>query len=83
VIHLGLLKICRYCLSDGVPKRSVFLALIVGTVLNLVNQGEILFGGGKLNLVKILLTYAIPYCVATYGAVFLSAKGRAQVTVSK
>jgi hypothetical protein len=69
VIHLRLLKICRYCLSDGVPKRSFFLALIVGTVLNLVNQSEILFGGGKLNLIKILLTYAIPYCVATYGAV--------------
>jgi len=38
-------------------------------VLNLINQGEILFGGGKLNLTKIFLTYAVPYCVATYGAV--------------
>jgi hypothetical protein len=52
-----------------VPKRSFFLALIVGTVLNLINQGEILFGEGRLNLIKILLTYAVPYCVATYGAV--------------
>jgi hypothetical protein len=52
-----------------VPKRSFFLALVVGTVLNLINQGEILFGEGKLNLIKILLTYAVPYCVATYGAV--------------
>ena len=50
------------------PKRSFFLALIVGTVLNLINHGEILFGGGKLNLIKIFLTYAVPYCVATYGA---------------
>jgi hypothetical protein len=69
VIHLWLTKICRYCVSDGVPKRSFFLALIVGTVLNLINQGEVLFGGGKLNLIKIFLTYAVPYCVATYGAV--------------
>jgi hypothetical protein len=69
VIHLRLLEICRYCVSDGVPKRSFFLALIVGTVLNLINQGEILFGEGRLNLIKILLTYAVPYCVATYGAV--------------
>ena len=51
------------------PKRSFFLALIVGTVLNLINQGEILFGEGRLNLIKIFLTYAVPYCVATYGAV--------------
>jgi hypothetical protein len=69
VIHLRLIKICSYCVSDGVPKRSFFLALIVGTVLNLINQGEVLFGGGKLNLIKIFLTYAVPYCVATYGAV--------------
>ena len=69
MIHLRLLEICRYYVSDGVPKRSFFLALIVGTVLNLINQGEILFGGGKLNLIKIFLTYAVPYCVATYGAV--------------
>jgi hypothetical protein len=45
------------------------VALIVGTVLNLINQGEVLFGDGKLNLAKIVLTYAVPYCVATYGAV--------------
>ena len=69
MIHLRLIKICRCCVSDGVPKRSFFLALIVGTVLNLINQGEILFGGGKLNLIKIFLTYAVPYCVAPYGAV--------------
>jgi len=47
----------------------LFVALIVGTVLNLINQGEVLFGDGKLNLAKIILTYAVPYCVATYGAV--------------
>jgi hypothetical protein len=55
--------------SDGVPQRSLFVALIVGTVLNLINQGDVLFGDGKLNLVKFFLTYAVPYCVATYGAV--------------
>jgi hypothetical protein len=45
------------------------VALIVGTVLNLINQGDALFGGGHLNLIKIILTFAVPYCVATYGAV--------------
>jgi hypothetical protein len=69
VIHLRLVQIFRYCISDGVPKRSFFVALIVGTVLNLINQGDLLFGEGKLNLTKIFLTYAVPYCVATFGAV--------------
>jgi hypothetical protein len=69
VIHLRLVQIFRYCISDGVPKRSFFVALIVGTVLNLINQGDLLFGEGKLNLTKIFLTYAVPSCVATFGAV--------------
>lgn len=38
-------------------------------MLNLINQGDVLFGGGRLDLTKLLLTYAVPYGVATYGAV--------------
>lgn len=45
------------------------VALIVGTVLNLINQGDVLFGGGRIDFVKVILTFAVPYCVATYGAV--------------
>jgi hypothetical protein len=52
-----------------VPRRSLVVALIVGTILNLINQGDALFGEGHLNLTKIILTFAVPYCVATYGAV--------------
>jgi hypothetical protein len=66
---LRLSQIYRYCVSEGVPRRSFFVALIVGTILNLINQGDALFGDGHLNLTKIILTYAVPYCVATYGAV--------------
>jgi hypothetical protein len=61
--------ICRYCVSDGVPRRSFFVALVVGTILNFINQGDALFGDGDVNLVKVGLTFAVPYCVATYGAV--------------
>jgi hypothetical protein len=67
--RLQLARICRYCASDGVPRRSFFVALVVGTILNLINQGDALFGAGHLNLTKIILTFAVPYCVATYGAV--------------
>jgi hypothetical protein len=52
-----------------VPRRSFLVALIVGTILNLINQGDTLFGQGHLNLTKVLLTYAVPHCVATFGAV--------------
>jgi hypothetical protein len=60
---------CRCCISDGVPLRSLIVALVVGTVLNLINQGDALIAGGPLDWVKALLTFAVPYCVSTYGAV--------------
>jgi hypothetical protein len=62
-------KICGYCVSDGVPRRSFMVAVIVGTILNLINQGDALLSGAHLNFTKIILTFAVPYCVATYGAV--------------
>ena len=60
---------CHYALSDGVPRRSFFAALVVGTMLNLINQGDALFGGVPVNWFKIILTYCVPYAVSTYGAV--------------
>jgi len=72
---------CRCCVTEGVPRRSFFIALIVGTILNLINQGDSLFGEGSLNFVKIILTFAVPYCVATYGAV--SYRMRAARPISK
>jgi hypothetical protein len=45
------------------------VALIVGTIVNLINQGDVLLHGQHLNLLKVALTYTVPYVVATYGAV--------------
>ena len=66
-----LVKVFRCCVADGVPRRSLVVALIVGTILNLINQGDVLLGGGHIVLAKLLLTYCVPYCVSTYGAVSL------------
>ena len=46
--------------------RSFKTALVVGTILNLINQGGALFSGGDINVFKLLLTYSVPFCVATY-----------------
>ena len=62
-------KVCGYCVSDGVPRRSFMVAVIVGTILNLINQGDALVAGARLNILKLILTFAVPYAVATYGAV--------------
>jgi hypothetical protein len=60
---------CRCAISDGVPRRSLYVALIVGTVLNLINQGDALLGMASVNWLKLILTYCVPYAVCTYGAV--------------
>ena len=56
-------------MSDGVPRRSLAVALVVGSLLNLINQGGALLGHAPIDWTKLLLTYAVPYFVATYGAV--------------
>ena len=75
-------KIGLYCFSEGVPRRSARVALIVGTVLNLINQGDALLGHGHVSIPKLALTFLVPYCVATYGAVSyrLSSEGFPRVS---
>jgi hypothetical protein len=55
--------------TGGVPLRALGVTVVVGTLLNLINQGNALLGHGAIDWVKLGLTYMIPYCVATYGAV--------------
>jgi len=59
----------QYALVDGVPRRSLCVALVVGTVLNLINQGEALYGAQTITWWKLILTFMVPYAVSTYGAV--------------
>ncbi|MFC3677142.1 nitrate/nitrite transporter NrtS [Ferrovibrio xuzhouensis] len=62
-------RFISHSLESGVPRRSLLVAVFVGTVLNLINQGDAALSGGAINWTKIALTFAVPYCVATYGAV--------------
>jgi len=63
------LHIASLCLADGVPRRSLAVALVVGSLLNLINQWEAFLGRSHFDLAKLALTFVVPYCVATYGAV--------------
>jgi hypothetical protein len=59
----------RYSFADGAPWRSICVALVVGTILNLINQRDAIFGAATINWTKIMLTCLVPYAVCTYGAV--------------
>lgn len=68
-IYSTVRRAVRYSLSDGIPFRSGCVALVVGSILNLINQGDAILGMTSISWIKIVLTYFVPYAVSTYGAV--------------
>jgi len=58
----------RTALSGAYLRRSLLVMLVVGSILNVINQGDALFHAGAVNMPKLFLTYLVPFCVATYGA---------------
>ncbi len=58
--------------------RSAIICVVVGTLLTAINQGNVILqGNASMALAwKIPLTYAVPYCVATTGAI-LNSRSRA------
>jgi hypothetical protein len=55
--------------GDGTPKKALLTALIVGTILTLINHGDQIMAGQMPPMFKVGLTYCVPYCVTTWGAV--------------
>lgn len=58
----------RMACAPAVVSRATRVALVVGTILVAINQGELIVTGGLTakTLVQITLTYMIPYLVSTY-----------------
>jgi hypothetical protein len=69
----GLARSCRrilgYAASDGIPRRSLKVAIVVGSILNVINQGDALMGAHAVSWVKLVLTFLVPYGVSTYASV--------------
>lgn len=63
-------------------RRAVYTALVVGTILTIINQGDVLLVGAVTPLVaaKILLTYMVPYSVSIFSALWAN---RAKETPKK
>jgi hypothetical protein len=49
-------------------RRSLTVALIIGTLLNTINQGPEIFSGHWPIWWKLGLTYLVPFAVASYGS---------------
>ncbi len=68
----GVTRKCLACALQHAPmlRRSAVIALVVGTVLTAINQGDLLLAGQWAPALawKLPMTYAVPFIVATLGA---------------
>lgn len=58
----------RVSCSARIVNGALRVALLVGTVLNLINQGAAILALGDVSWFHLLLNYLVPYCVASYSA---------------
>jgi hypothetical protein len=76
VFRLGDRPLCLFCALRHRPmlRRSFYTALVVGTILTAINQGTVIASGDLPSSLawKIPLTYCVPFCVATWGALINS-----------
>jgi len=59
------------CFRTETVKRALYVALVVGTALNLINHYDVVLGGSVSpgRIVQMVLTYIVPYLVSTHGQV--------------
>ncbi|MEE2775090.1 MAG: nitrate/nitrite transporter NrtS [Pseudomonadota bacterium] len=62
-------SIINLAFGDGTPKKAILTAVVIGTILTVINHGDLLLGGSFPHPLKVFLTYLMPYCVTTWGAI--------------
>lgn len=61
-------KVLKITFQTSTIKKGFIISAIVGTLLNLINQGNLLFTNHfpEVSIVKISLTYITPFIVSVY-----------------
>lgn len=62
----SLSRFAKTMLMPPVSTNAVRVALVVGTCLNLINQGSSIWHGAPVEWGKFLLNYAVPFLVSSY-----------------
>jgi len=58
----------QIAMSRHIVINALKITVVVGSLLNLVNQGENMLHGGTISWLHLILNYLVPYCVASYSA---------------
>ncbi len=65
---MALIRLFRIASRRRIALPALKVALVVGSLLNLVNQGGNLLDGLPLNSMQMLLNFIVPFCVSSYSA---------------
>lgn len=70
---------CLYCAKPARLRRTATIALVVGTILTLLNHGDVILGGNATGAtaVKAALNFLVPFVVSNLG--MLSGRGTVDV----
>ena len=55
--------------GGGTPLKAFLTACVVGTILITINHGDAIIHGDYPHPLKVVLTYTVPFCVTTWGAI--------------
>ena len=55
-------------MNSQMIKRAIIIAIVVGTLLNIINQYDAFVGSSPFNWLKALLTYCVPFCVSLFSS---------------
>lgn len=60
---------CLLCLQPSTLRRTIPIALVVGSLLTLINEGDLLLAGdvSARTAVKIVLNFCVPFVVSSLG----------------
>jgi hypothetical protein len=63
-----LADIIQIALQRRLASASLRIALVVGMVLNLINQGSTIWNEQAFSLGQFALNFVVPFCVSSYSA---------------
>lgn len=49
-------------------RNALIVSAIVGSFLNIINQGPMMLAGEEISGLKLFINYLVPYCVSSYSA---------------
>ena len=61
-------SVLRLALQPGIARAALKVSLVVGTLLNVINNGEQLWAGHSVSIWRVALNFVVPYCVSSYSA---------------